>query len=436
MSINDYVLEKRIGNGTFGDVYRGLEKHSGMKVAIKRIKKKILYENGKYLLNAFYREIEIMKKCECENSIKFIKEFQTQTNYNIIMELCDTDLLCHLYARPNPFSEEEIKECFIQLNNAFKIMNKNNIIHRDLKLGNILIKFTDQSKTKFIPKLSDYGFSKELNSYNSSQYTHLGTPATMAPEIMMNYPYNNKSDLWSIGVMIYQLYYRQVPYEGNTETEVLKNIQSNVPFKQPEDPKLRDLINRLLVINVNKRINWNEYFNHPFFTGEELNNMNEDENSNNLNNSFSYTPFDKNDSSAKELEYSFKSGTFDNDFLVQGDIYSNTDIKSTKNLINIYSFLNDNDNFDSKIKLLDRGRGINNDEYEVIIKACIESKYNNLYQLSDYCLKKIKKKLNGEWFVFVSTEKEDNYDFYLSFIKDEKYLNFIYKDNQFQVCHL
>ncbi len=191
--------------------------------------------------------------------------------------------------------------------------------------------------------------------------------------------------------MIYQLYYRQVPYEGNTETEVLKNIQSNVPFKQPEDPKLRDLINRLLVINVNKRINWNEYFNHPFFTGEELNNMNEDENSNNLNNSFSYTPFDKNDSSTKELEYSFKSGTFDNDYLVQGDIYSKTDIKSTKNLINIYSFLNDNDNFDSKIKLLDRGRGINNDEYEVIIKACIESKDNNLYQLSDYCLKKIKK---------------------------------------------
>ena len=69
-----------------------------------------------------------MKKCECENSIKFIKEFQTQTNYNIIMELCDTDLLCHLYARPNPFSEEEIRECFIQLNPIVLYLNPHDSI--------------------------------------------------------------------------------------------------------------------------------------------------------------------------------------------------------------------------------------------------------------------------------------------------------------------
>ena len=270
MSISDYKLEKQIGNGSFGDIYRGIEIHSGMKVAIKRLRKKVLYENGKYLLKAFYREIDIMKKCQCPNSIKFIKDFQTQNNYNIIMELCDTDLLCYLYERPNPFSSEEIKECFLQLNNAFKKMNENNIIHRDLKLGNVLIKFTDETKTKFIPKLTDYGFSKELNKHNSSQNTHLGTPATMAPEVMMNFQCNNKSDLWSIGVMMYQLYYREVPYEGNTEDEILKKIKSDTPYKQPEDPNLRDLINRLLVVNFEKRLSWKDYYNHPFFTGENL----------------------------------------------------------------------------------------------------------------------------------------------------------------------
>ena len=174
MSINDYKLEKQIGSGSFGDVYRGVDKHSGMKVAIKRIRKKILYENGQYLLRAYYREIDCMKKCECENSIRFIRDFQTQNNYNIIMELCDTDLLCHLYQRPEPFTVDEIRSIFSQLNNVFKKMQQHKIIHRDLKLGNILIKFTDESKKNFIPKLSDYGFSKELNNYNFAANTHLG----------------------------------------------------------------------------------------------------------------------------------------------------------------------------------------------------------------------------------------------------------------------
>ena len=139
MSIEDYKLEKQIGSGSFGDVYRGIEIKTGMKVAIKRIRKKILYENGEYLLKAFHREINIMEKCACENSIKFIKYIPSQNNLNIIMELCDTDLLCYLYERPKPFSTEEIRDSFAQYNNTFRKMNQNNNLHRDLKLGNILI---------------------------------------------------------------------------------------------------------------------------------------------------------------------------------------------------------------------------------------------------------------------------------------------------------
>ena len=87
-----------------------------------------------------------MKKCACENSIKFIKEYQTQNNYNIIMELCDTDLIVYLYERPNPFTVDEVRDTFLQLNNAFIKMAENNILHRYLKLGSVLLKFTDESK--------------------------------------------------------------------------------------------------------------------------------------------------------------------------------------------------------------------------------------------------------------------------------------------------
>ena len=273
MASSEFQLEKKIGTGSFGDVFSGTSTITGEKVAVKRVKKQILYKYGNYLINAFWKEIDSMRKCDCTNSVRLIKTFETTNNYNIIMELCDSDLLCYLNSKPKPFSAEEVKETFQQLNNVFKIMTKNNIIHRDLKLGNVLIKYTDNSKQKFIPKLSDYGFSKDLNE-QAFTGTHLGTPATMAPEIMMDIKYNDKSDLWSIGAMMYQLHFKEIPYPGFNEKEILKKIRNNYPRKQPNDPQLKDLLNKLLVMDPNKRISWDEYFNHPFFKGNNSNSQN------------------------------------------------------------------------------------------------------------------------------------------------------------------
>jgi len=278
-SAKDLVMEKKIGKGSFGDVYCGMLKNKGIKVAIKRINKKAIYKYGEYLINAFFKELDCMKKCECENSVKFYTNFETENNYNIIMELCDSDLSSELAKHSNGFNLEEVRYIMSQLNNAFKKLNENNLIHRDLKLGNVLITYTDEKKTKFIPKLCDYGFSKELNKTTTE--THLGTPATMAPEIMKNQKYDSKVDLWSVGVIIYQLHFNKLPYPGCKEEAILEKIKNKVPYKQPEDPKLRDLLNKLLEEDPNKRLSWEEYFNHPFFTGEQANSS-----INNNNNNF------------------------------------------------------------------------------------------------------------------------------------------------------
>jgi len=278
-SAKDLVMEKKIGKGSFGDVYCGMLKNKGIKVAIKRINKKAIYKYGEYLINAFFKELDCMKKCECENSVKFYTNFETENNYNIIMELCDSDLSSELAKHSNGFNLEEVRYIMSQLNNAFKKLNENNLIHRDLKLGNVLITYTDEKKTKFIPKLCDYGFSKELNKTTTE--THLGTPATMAPEIMKNKKYDSKVDLWSVGVIIYQLHFNKLPYPGCKEEAILEKIKNKVPYKQPEDPKLRDLLNKLLEEDPNKRLSWEEYFNHPFFTGEQANSS-----INNNNNNF------------------------------------------------------------------------------------------------------------------------------------------------------
>ena len=155
-----------------------------------------------------------------------------------------------------------------QLNNAFKKMDENKIIHRDLKIENILIKYKDETKKDFIPKLCDYGFSKILKE-NDLIFTGSGRASKKTPEIWEGKPYNSKVDLWSVGVIIYQLHFKDLPYKGNNEKELYKQIKENVPYKKSEDLILRDLIDHLLVKDPSKRYSWEDYFEHPFFEPEK-----------------------------------------------------------------------------------------------------------------------------------------------------------------------
>ena len=417
MSINDYKLEKLIGAGTFGEIYEGLDIRSGKKVAIKRIKKKLLYENGNFLLNAYNKEIEIMRLCECENSVKFFCDFDTENHRNIIMELCDKDLLCYLYERKTAFTIDEIRETFLQLNNAFRKMRNNNILHRDLKLGNVLIKFIDETKTKFIPKLADYGFSKELSIYNI-RTTHLGTPATMAPEIMMNMPYDDKSDLWSVGIMMYQLYYKEIPYDGMTEMEILNKIKANTPYKQPEDNNFRDLLNKIFVMNPQNRINWNDYFNHPFFTGKELQ-------TNYANNYQIFNSYFNNDNNIN-FKQSNSQNIKEGDFQVSFDIYGKS---KSEELINKNKY---------KIELCQKGSKITDDEYKSIVDICSNLIKNNVNNelITLKCVNEIRNKIGGEWFAFISDEMAENYDFYFSDVPKERFVIFNCGDFLIQICQI
>ena len=143
-----------------------------------------------------------MKLCESKNSVKLIEHLEDEENHYIIMELCDSDLEIILKKREKGFSENELKIILIQLNIILYKMHIKQVIHRDIKLKNILIKFDNNIPLiGFIPKLSDFGFSKIMEE--DITQTKLGTPATMAPEILMNKKYNTKADLWSLGIIIY-----------------------------------------------------------------------------------------------------------------------------------------------------------------------------------------------------------------------------------------
>jgi len=192
-----YEIKEEIGRGQF-KVFKGINKKSGEIRAIKIIE---IYNNKdniflKYLNN----EINNMKICseENDNSVKYYEHFHYKDKFVIVMELCDNSLQKILDERNEGFTCEQIFDIMSQLNNIFKIMYKNNIIHRDIKLDNILIKYKDNDKNNvsninFIVKLTDYGISKQLKNTNT---TFMGTFETMAPEILEGEKhYDYKCDL-------------------------------------------------------------------------------------------------------------------------------------------------------------------------------------------------------------------------------------------------
>jgi serine/threonine protein kinase len=178
-------FKKVLGSGKFGLVYE--VEHQGVKYAAKLISKKDIDNNKDpdmrvYMKTALEREINILKKMsEFKNSVGFYLNYETDNEYILILELCDTDL-SKLLEKKKKFNSSEIFYIMNSLNKPFKYMHNNDILHRDIKPENIMIKFIDDSKKTYIPKISDYGLSRKLEDGKAT--TYLGTPRYMAPEIL------------------------------------------------------------------------------------------------------------------------------------------------------------------------------------------------------------------------------------------------------------
>ncbi len=234
-----YEKIEKIGRGAYADVYRAKNINTGEYVAIKEIKK-IKIEN-KTILN----EIEIMKKLKSENSVLLIETIETSDSYFIISEYCYMTLEEYIKKRKNNLSIEEIKEILLDLNKGLKEINDNNIIHRDLKPSNILLSLNKSRIDKTCFKISDYGLSKLLDDNDSISSN--GTPVTMSPEVLKNQTnlISSKSDIWSLGIIIYYLYFKEYPYNGR-EYNIIKQIEENKKLKSTNNKELDDLIKKML----------------------------------------------------------------------------------------------------------------------------------------------------------------------------------------------
>ena len=241
-----YIFKKCLGKGGFGEVSLYYDNKEKREVVIKKINKSGIDEPQ------FKNEIRAMRKLKCPYCVEYYDDYDDNNFYYIVMEKCDDDLDKLINGSKNGFSDIEIKNILLQLNKALKMMISNNIIHRDLKPENILIKY--DSPNTFIVKLADFGLNRKYNNQDFST-TNIGTIFYAAPEVLDNGKYDpTKCDLWAIGVIIYKLKFKRIEnfYSGK------------IPIRF-NNKQLDDLVRRLIVEDKEKRISWNDYFNHPFF---------------------------------------------------------------------------------------------------------------------------------------------------------------------------
>ena len=296
--VDNYRLMEIIGKGASADVYLSIDDKKKQLVAVKCMPKaKLNPERGEINLR---RELEILHKMKHPNIIGIKNYFENSNNHYVILEYCNGgDLFTYskqyISVNKHPLNEVYIQKILQQIAPAMEYMHSNNIIHRDIKLQNILlnfnnvpnipkngglppkIEFKDMSLNKsFSVKIADLGYAKDLVKDNAGS-TILGSPMYMSPDIVEKYTedgkedkkYNASVDLWSLGVITYELLTGSTPFHGKTYEEVFKAITKgkyNLPKNLKPSIEIISFINGLLQYYPEKRLNWSQIKSHPFLT--------------------------------------------------------------------------------------------------------------------------------------------------------------------------
>ena len=262
-----------LGRGSFSIVYKACYVGSDNKyiknntiVAIKIIKTNNLTFKAKEILEDEIKIMEIIKDNPHTNIVEcydVIRNEQKNELY-IILEYCDSGDLRSILKKP--IKEKYAQFYFCQLANGLKYLDNNCIIHRDIKPRNILL--TDKRR---VLKIADFGFAKKYTEQTLHE-TMCGSPLYMAPEIMNNNMYNNQTDLWSIGMILYEMLYGTHPFNNCKTIPELRDSISKITIEiPPSNTKNKDvskicimLLKKLLEKKVNERISWFDFFDNQW----------------------------------------------------------------------------------------------------------------------------------------------------------------------------
>lgn len=260
--IGRYVYSTRaIGKGAFSRVYKGFDIDSDEIVAIKIIDKMQLRDS---LVDKLYEEISLLSKLQHPGVAELRDFLNDEENFYLILEYCAGGDLSGLIKK-GKIEEDVARNYMYQLVDVLRYLKSINIIHRDLKPQNILLSADFQTI-----KVTDFNFARELYD-NDLADTMCGSPLYMAPEIIEKQEYTVKSDLWSVGMILYEMVYGKHPYSDSYNIiDLLKKIKERpINYKNSISPECNDLINKLLQKNPIDRIDWQDFFAHPWLQIDE-----------------------------------------------------------------------------------------------------------------------------------------------------------------------
>ena len=277
----DYKKLNFLGEGSFAAVYRVQNRITDAVRAMKVINKSSTCsaEDDKEIFN----EINILRTMDHPNILKIFEFYSNRESYSIVTELCSGGELFQEIVDKGPFTETYSAYVMYQIFSAINYCHKMNIIHRDLKPENILIVDRDKNNYPRI-KICDFGTSKMVEK-GAVQKKLVGSSYYIAPEVLKK-RYNEKCDIWSCGVILYILLSARPPFGGDSDSEIMERVAlgkydiESKPFNKISKSAI-DLIQKLLLMDVNKRISAEDALNHPWFKenkAKELYNQIKDEN--------------------------------------------------------------------------------------------------------------------------------------------------------------
>mmetsp|Transcript_6332 Transcript_6332/g.6586 ORF Transcript_6332/g.6586 Transcript_6332/m.6586 type:complete len:535 (+) Transcript_6332:39-1643(+) len=263
--LDNYISDKKLGEGSYGAVFRVKHKDIGVYRAMKKIFSSSNKdpEKEKDILN----EIEMLKSLDHPNIVKVFEFYNTKEGYYIITEYCKGGELFDKILETAPIAEDAAAYMMYQILSAVFYCHNLNIIHRDLKPENILIENEEKETGYLNIKVIDFGTAKIFDK-NKSEKKVIGSAYYIAPEVL-NSKYNEKCDIWSCGVIMYILLSGKPPFGGDDD-EILDKIKRG-KYDLRGDPwqrisaEAKDLIKHMLDMNTLSRISAQKALSHKWF---------------------------------------------------------------------------------------------------------------------------------------------------------------------------
>jgi len=249
-----YVLEEPLAEGSHGSVYRGRDRVTDQSVVIKRLKPTQITREPE-LVARFVREVEALRQLSHPNIVGMLALFEHDGQQHIVMEYVPGGSLRQLLEQTSQLPLEQALDIALELADALSRVHHLGIIHRDLKPENVLL------ATDGTPRLTDFGLAriKRDETHLTQAGAILGSPVYMSPEAARGQELDARSDIWSLGVLLYEMLAGRAPFEGDQLITVLARIlEEPVPeiqqFRPQVPPTLVALLQRMLTKERDQRV--------------------------------------------------------------------------------------------------------------------------------------------------------------------------------------